>query len=170
MELPPLDVFTRARERIEHAEALGSDDRAFLRDRCARLTAAYDSLVFQLPPGVIHGDASVGNVFRDRHGQALLGDLDDFVIGPREWDLALTGICYDRSDWHTESEYRGFARTYGFDVMTWPGYATMRDTRELLMVTWLAQNGSSSKTAAAELRKRVSSLRMNSSRKDWKPF
>jgi len=40
-----------------------------------------------LPRGVIHGDASVGNVIRDTTRHAVLIDLDGFAVGPREWDL-----------------------------------------------------------------------------------
>ena len=159
MELPPLDPFGRINDRIEGLTTISETDRGFLRRRAAGLVDAYARLSFSLPLGVIHGDASVGNVFRDKRGQALLGDLDGFVVGPREWDLLQTAIYYDRFGWHTEREYRAFADTYGYDVMAWPGYPVMRDVRELLMVTWLAQNAAASREVAAELAKRVSTLK-----------
>ena len=41
---------------------------------------------FALPPGVIHGDASIGNVLRDRHGHPVVIDLDGFARrGNRTW-------------------------------------------------------------------------------------
>lgn len=170
MALPPLDLFGRASARIERLTTITEADRDFLRQRAASLADAYAGLSFSLPAGVIHGDASVGNVFRDRHGQPLLGDLDGFAIGPREWDLLQTATYYERFGWHTEQEYRAFVDGYGHDVMTWPGYPVMRDVRELLMVTWLAQNAAASHEVATELAKRVNTLKMGASPRDWKPF
>ncbi len=58
---------------------------------------------------MIHGDASVGNVLRDRQGAPVLIDLEGFAIGPREWDLGLTAMYYDSFGWHTRQEYQGRA-------------------------------------------------------------
>jgi aminoglycoside phosphotransferase (APT) family kinase protein len=168
--LPVLSPFDRARHRIDRAVAIGEDDRIFLSERWARLRAAYDSLEYALPAGVIHGDASVGNVILDRQGRALLADLDGFVVGPREWDLVLTAIYYERFGWHTDHEYQSFVAGYGYDVMTWSGYSVLCDVRELLMVSWLAQNADKNPEAARELAKRIHTLRTDSSRLDWKPF
>jgi aminoglycoside phosphotransferase (APT) family kinase protein len=170
LHLPTVAPFERARHRIGRERALLADDRIFLRDRCEQLAAAYDRLSFELPSGVVHGDANVGNVIRDRHGRALLSDLDGFAVGPREWDLVLTAIYYERFGWHTEQEYRDFTDAYGYDVMISPAYPVLRDTRELLMVTWLAQNADANAGTAAELAKRVRALRQELSRRDWQPF
>jgi aminoglycoside phosphotransferase (APT) family kinase protein len=101
----------------------------------ADLRYQYAGLSFTLPRGVIHGDASVGNVLHDFRGEAVIIDLDGFAIGPREWDVALTAIYYDSFGWHTREEYETFVRVYGYDIMQWPGYPTMRAVREFLMVT-----------------------------------
>ena len=79
----------------------------------AQMQDAYAGLEFTLPPGVIHGDASIGNVLRDSHGHPVVIDLDGFATGPREWDLALTAIYYDSFGWHTREEYQDFVRVYG---------------------------------------------------------
>src|ERR1700761_3971078 len=121
------------------------------------------------PPGGIHGDASVGNVLRDRHGAAVLIDLDGFAVGPREWDLVLTAMYYDSFGWHTREEYQGFARVYGYDVRHWPGYPVLRGVREFLMVTWLIQKAAEDAWAAAEAAKRITALRTGASRMDWQP-
>ena len=131
---------------------------------------AYENLQFVLPQGVIHGDASVGNVLRDTQGDPVLIDLDGFAIGPREWDLALTAIYYDSFGWHSRDEYEEFARVYGFDIMQWPGYPVMRAVREFLMITWVIQKAAESDQAAAEARKRISELRTGASRRDWQPY
>jgi Ser/Thr protein kinase RdoA (MazF antagonist) len=51
----------------------------------ARLRTEYARLDFALPQGAIHGDANIGNVLRDYHGNPVVIDLDDFATGPREW-------------------------------------------------------------------------------------
>jgi aminoglycoside phosphotransferase (APT) family kinase protein len=170
LHLPAVAPFDRVAWRLDHAQAVCEDDRAFLRERGDQLSKAYADLVFELPAGVVHGDANVGNVIRDRTGGALLSDLDGFAVGPREWDLVLTAAYYERFGWHSEAEYRAFTDAYGYDVMRWPGYLVLRDVREFLMVTWLAQNASESLAANAELTKRLGALRSDASRRDWKPF
>jgi hypothetical protein len=168
--LTELRPFARAARRIETALWLSSGDREFLRARHEQLAERYERLAFGLPNGVIHGDASVGNVIRDAAGQAVLIDLDGFAIGPREWDLVLTAMYFDSFGWHTQAEYEQFVDIYRFDVMDWPGYPVLRDIREFLMVTWLSQKGADDGQAAAEVRKRIASLRSGGSRRDWLPF
>jgi aminoglycoside phosphotransferase (APT) family kinase protein len=167
LELAP---FANAAERIDANTWLRPGDRSFLTATLAEMQDAYRKLEFVLPKGVIHGDASVGNVLRDSHGNPVVIDLDGFAIGPREWDLALTAVYYDSFGWHTREEYEEFARVYGFDIMGWPGYPVMRSVREFLMVTWVIQKASESQKAAAEARKRISALRTGASRKDWQPY
>ncbi len=168
--LQPLRPFARAERRIEQDGWLSLADRSFLRGRLEDLRAEYLRLQFTLPAGVIHGDASVGNVIHDRDGQPVLIDLDGFAIGPREWDLVLTAIYYDSFGWHTAAEYAAFIEVYGFDVMRWAGYPVLRDVREFLMVTWLSQKAGDDEKVAAEVRKRIASLRAGSSKRDWLPY
>ena len=170
LHLPELAPFANAPRRIETNTWLNPEDRASLITMMARMRATYDGLEFTLPPGVIHGDANVGNVLRDRHGNPVVIDLDGFAIGPREWDLALTAIYYDSFGWHTREEYEDFIRVYGFDIMQWPGYPVMRAVREFLMVTWVIQKAAESAQAAAEARKRIAALRTGASRRDWQPY
>jgi aminoglycoside phosphotransferase (APT) family kinase protein len=124
-----------------------------------------------LPAGSVHGDASIGNIFRRQaDGVAVLMDLDGFSTGPREWDLVQTAMYYERFGWHTPDEYAEFAEIYGFDVLAWPGYPVLADVRELVMVTWLAQNAGESDEVAAEVRKRIGDLRSGPGPRDWAPF
>ena len=170
LHLPPLAPFENAVHRIEVNDWLTPDDRAFLTGRLTELQAKYAELEFVLPQGVIHGDASIGNVLRDYQGNPVVIDLDGFAIGPREWDVVLTAMYYDSFGWHTREEYETFARVYGFDIMTWPGYPVLREVREFLMVTWVIQKASENETTAAEARKRIAALRTGASRKDWQPY
>jgi len=170
LELPAHAPFINARHRIESSTGISEDDRCFLAARLIELERSYSSLHFTLPQGVIHGDAGVGNVLRDRHGTARLIDLDGFSIGPREWDLALTAVYFDSFGWHTREEYETFVKVYGFDIMQWSGYPVMREVREFLMVTWIAQKSGESEQVAREAEKRITALRTGASRKDWKPY
>ncbi|WP_436762863.1 phosphotransferase enzyme family protein [Streptosporangium sp. V21-05] len=168
--LPRLEPFSRVERRIAGNDWFTSEDASFLRERLAQLRDDYAALSFELPQGVIHGDASVGNVIRDRTGRPMLLDLDGFALGPREWDLVLTAIYYDRFGWHTAQEYDAYTRAYGFDVMRWPGYRVLGDVREFLMVTWLGQKAGQDERAASEVRKRIRALRTGAERDDWEPY
>lgn len=149
---------------------LSPDDRNFLTEHLGRMRDQYAGLEFVLPQGVIHGDASIGNVLHDSAGNPVVIDLDGFATGPREWDLALTAIYYDSFGWHTREEYETFVRVYGFDITQWSGYAVMRAVREFLMVTWIIQKAGDGERVAAEASKRIAALRSGASRKDWKPY
>jgi Ser/Thr protein kinase RdoA (MazF antagonist) len=170
LHLPILSPFDNAARRIAASDWLSPEDRAFLTDQLVIMQERYAGLEFALPRGVIHGDAGIGNVLHDDHGNPVVIDLDGFAIGPREWDLALTAIYYDSFGWHTRDEYDTFVRVYGFDIMRWPGYPTMRTVREFLMVTWIIQGAGESQRTAAEASKRIAALRTGASRKDWKPY
>jgi aminoglycoside phosphotransferase (APT) family kinase protein len=170
LHLPELAPFENAARRISASSWLSAGDREFLTESLARMQDEYADLAFVLRPGVIHGDAGIGNVLHDSQGNPVVIDLDGFAIGPREWDLALTAIYYDSFGWHTRQEYETFAAVYGFDIIQWPGYPVMRAVREFLMVTWVIQKAGESERAAAEASKRIAALRTGVSRKDWEPY
>lgn len=170
LSLPVLRPLERTLRRIE-AGSLAPGDKRFLIDRVEDLSSQWDTVDFELPSGVIHGDASIGNVIRAQDGRPALIDLDGFSTGPREWDLVLTALYYERFGWHTREEYQGFAERYRFDVMAWSGYSTLRNMRELIMIGWLAQNINQSGDVAAEVGKRIADLRTGrQGRLEWKPF
>jgi Ser/Thr protein kinase RdoA (MazF antagonist) len=168
--LPVLEPFGNAKGRIAESQWLNKNDRAWMTAELARLRTEYARLEFALPRGVIHGDASIGNVLRDYHGNPVVIDLDGFAIGPREWDLIQTAIYYDLFGWHTREEYQTFTRVYGFDIMQWPGYPVLAAVREFIMVTWIVSKAGESECTSAEARKRIDTLRTGGSRKDWGPF
>jgi aminoglycoside phosphotransferase (APT) family kinase protein len=170
LSLPALEPFEDAAKRISGNDWLNPGDREFLTEYLAMMQDGYAGLEFALPQGIIHGDASIGNVLHDRHGKPVVIDLDGFATGPREWDLALTAVYYDSFGWHSREEYETFVRVYGFDIMQWPGYPVMRAVREFLMVTWVIQKAGESDRVAAEASKRIAALRTGASRKDWQPY
>jgi aminoglycoside phosphotransferase (APT) family kinase protein len=170
LRLPALAPFEGVDARIAANEWLSPDDRQFLSSHLAKLQDDYSALDFVLPQGVIHGDASIGNVLRDYDGKPVVIDLDSFSTGPREWDLVLTAMYYDSFEWHTGQEYEEFVRVYGFDIRKWPGYPVMRAVREFLMVVWLIQAAGGDERTAMESRKRIGALRTGASRTDWAPY
>ncbi|MFQ3555879.1 aminoglycoside phosphotransferase family protein [Streptomyces gramineus] len=170
LRLPYFDPLAKLAASLEGLDGISAEDRTFLDERAARLAKDYDRLDFVLPFGMIHGDASIGNILRHRAGHAVLIDLDGFALAAREWDLIQTAMFYDRYGWHTEAEYAEFVHQYGFDVMNWPGYETLADLRELMMVAWLGHQVTTSDSAAAEFARRVRSLRTGDGRDEWGPF
>lgn len=168
--LPYFDPLAKLTASLEGLDAFAGEDRKFLEDRAVGLAKDYDRLDFVLPFGMIHGDANIGNVLRHRDGHAVFIDLDGFALAPREWDLILTALYYDRYGWHSKTEYAEFVHRYGFDLMNWPGYETLADLRELMMVVWLGHQVATSERSADEFGRRLRALRTDRSRKDWRPF
>lgn len=167
--LPDLRPFDKVEQRLRRA-VIRAETRTYLADLAGELVADYKQLEFALPLGHLHGDFNIGNVLRDAEGNPKVIDLDGFATGPREWDLVQAAMYYDSFGWHTDAEYADFTEGYGFDVRQWSGYTVLRSVRELLMVTWLAQNAGANPRAAEEVEKRVETLRSGGSRRDWAPF
>jgi Ser/Thr protein kinase RdoA (MazF antagonist) len=170
LRLPDFEPFKQLHERLENLAGIDDNDATFLRDRAAELAEQYERLSFPLGYGVVHGDANVGNVILSEDGCPVLIDLDNFAMGPREWDLVQTALFYERFGWHTVEEYRTFVDVYGFDIMTWPGYPTLADYRELSMTLWLAGKARESESVAEEIRKRVHAIQTGGSRREWAPY
>lgn len=168
--LPAAQPFVDLESRLSVLANLDVADAEFLRALVGELRSRYETLHFPLAPGVIHGDANVGNVILSRDGEPVLIDLDGFAVGPREWDLVQTALFYERFGWHTEDEYRTFVEVYGFDIMSWSGYRVLAAYREISMTLWLAGKAGADEEAAAEVRKRVESIRSGGSRREWAPF
>jgi aminoglycoside phosphotransferase (APT) family kinase protein len=91
--LEPLAPFTQLAKRVTAATTLSPDDRDWLQSRLADLEQRYTTaLPAGLPHGIVHGDASAGNVVATEDGQVFLLDLERFSVGPPEWDLVATAI------------------------------------------------------------------------------
>lgn len=170
LDLPPLRPFGSVDDPLPAFPGLSFADGRFLRQRIEWARRTFDDLPFVLRRGVIHGDANVGNVLCRPDGRAVLIDLDSFARGPREWDLIQTAMFYDRFGWHTEAEYRSFVEVYGFDLLTWRGYDTLANMREVAMTTWLGNKAHLADRSAREAAKRIAAIRSGGSRRDWDPY
>ena len=154
--LPAYRPLVSVRRAIASSRALDEEERAWLGERCDQLVAAYGQLRFQLPAGMIHGDAYRGNLLRDGH-RVVLADWDAVSTGPREVDLIPTlqatrfGLPDEQRD--------AFVAAYGQDVRSWDGYAGAGDIRELSTLTALLRDGHADAAAQRELRVRLQSIR-----------
>jgi aminoglycoside phosphotransferase (APT) family kinase protein len=168
LPLPELDMFGRVAKRIDAAH-ISETDRSFLTDRLSSLRARYQDLRYALPPSAVHGDAHQSNLIKRPDGTAILIDFERFAFGHPETDLSVTATEY-LIGWHTDEQYAGFVRAYGYDVMDWAGFPVIRAVNELKMTTWLMQNIGESDRIAAEFRTRLASLRDDRAPRDWQPF
>jgi aminoglycoside phosphotransferase (APT) family kinase protein len=170
LRLPGVAPFAKAEERITSNTWLSPENRRVMTDKLAELKYRYARLDWALSFGVIHGDAGAGNTLLDWHGRPVMIDLDNFAVGHREWDLILTAVYYDSFGWHTTQEYEEFAQAYGFNIMKWSGYSTLKELSEFLMVTWVITKAGESRRVADEASKRIESIRTGASRRDWAPL
>ncbi len=164
--LGPLAPFVRLAERIEAATTVPDEDRTWLHRHLSALQGRYAELPAGRPHRVIHGDAWVGNLAATADGLIWL-DLERCAIGPPEWDLINTTLRYTSFAWISAREYREFGRGYGYDVTNWPGFALLRDIRELRMTCYTAQHAAENPAAQTEALLRVACLRGERGPRPW---
>lgn len=167
-ELPEFQPLALVRSRIASAQAVSAEHRNFLLEHYRDLSERYEQLEFALPTGPIHGDAWPGNLLRDERCVRLL-DFEMSGFGPREWDLIPTSVATRRYGLPKE-DYQAFSTAYGFDVMQWSGYPTLRDIREMTMTTWLMQNVQESPEIKEEFQNRVDSIVREDFDRAWRIF
>jgi len=164
--LPVYQPLVSVRRAIAASRAIDKDERTWLTDRCEQLLDAYGKLSFELPAGMIHGDAWRGNLLRDGQ-RVVLADWDSVSTGPREIDLVPTlqaprfGLPEDQRD--------AFIAAYGHDIRSWDGYPVLHDMRELSTLSAVLRDGHANSAAQRELRIRLRSLRTGDDRQ-WTTF
>ncbi len=170
---PPIgrwDVVGALRRRLAEAAGVAPDDVAFLSDELAAVESALPGLAALpplLPPGVVHGDAFLGNVLVGPG--AVLCDFDGVGVGPREWDLVPVAVGALRFDYGPDVQQR-FARAYGVDVTAWPGFAVLRRLRELQLVTSVLPVLDANPALRPQWRVRLESLRAGDDAVRWSPY
>ncbi|TDC25404.1 aminoglycoside phosphotransferase family protein [Streptomyces sp. 8K308] len=172
-DLPPPDFplgtwdpFVRLDTRIAAARSISDDDRGWLLRRLETLRREW----LNLPPGqpecVIHGDAWGGNCALTADGPVLL-DFERTSLGRPEWDLTAVAVEHDTLAELSEAEYRRFCDAYGTDVMTWPGYPTLRGIRELRKVTFAFQIADQDPNAMPLAHYRIACLQGHHGPRPW---
>jgi aminoglycoside phosphotransferase (APT) family kinase protein len=167
-ELPEWAPLDDVRRRLGDAEGLGDADRRFLEERCAELAERLTALRTPLPACVVHGDAHLGNVIPGKGGPVLC-DFDSTCLGPPEWDLTPIPVGVRRFGGSRRSA-AVFAREYGFDVTRWPGFAVLREVRELKLATSVLPILRSNPGVAPELRRRLHSVRTGDTSAGWRRY
>jgi hypothetical protein len=130
--LPRWAPVSDVRLRLAEPDGVDDADVRYLLGQCDELEEQIDTLRYALPPGPIHGDAFMGNLIAGASGPVIC-DFDSTSVGPREWDLTPLAVGRLRFDYPGD-DYAGLAAAYGFDVIGWPGFATLRRLRELKLV------------------------------------
>lgn len=168
ISLPSLDPWGHTPQRIEEVPVTPAERRV-LRAVLAEVQDGWSKARFTLEPGPIHGDAYVGNLIRDAHGNIVLFDFDSVCVGPREWDLVPTGLYATSLGWISRAEYEEFVAAYGFDVTTSPAFGLLSRMRELRMTAWSAMHATESDRMAAEVSHRVACLADPALPRHWSP-
>lgn len=132
-ELPIWNPVPKFRTRIDDAEGLSRSEREWLEVQCDEIADELAEVDFQLKKGVIHGDPFLGNVIPGRQGPVIC-DFDGVSYGPREWDLTPIAVGKLRMDYSVDA-HAPLVQSYGYDVMNWKGFSTLRRLRELQLVT-----------------------------------
>ncbi|MDX2680034.1 phosphotransferase family protein [Streptomyces sp. NY05-11A] len=164
-----LDPFVRIAERLKSARSVGETDRQWLLGRLADLRGEWERLPAERPECVIHGDAWRGNcaVIEAPHRRALLLDFERTSLGVPEWDLTSTAVAYDTFGNLPRDQYDRYCELYGYDVMSWDGYATLRGIRELRLVTFAAQIADQAPQALSQARYRIDCVRGRRGPRPW---
>lgn len=172
--LPRWDPVTDLRTRIHDARTRGwpDADLDLLARRCDAIEDALSTVRYQLPESVIHGDAQVGNLIATPGG-AIWCDLDTACVGPREWDLVPVAVRQLRfrptAGQHRSDQHRQLADDYGFDVTRWPGFAVLRELRELKLAA-VGLPIARDTRSRTELRRRLHSIRTGDTTTRWTPY
>jgi hypothetical protein len=138
LELPKLNPFTRLMERVQDSTVLSEAGSAWLKARIEELETRWLDLPTGRPWSAVHGDAW-GSNFVVTADHVVMLDLERFAFGPPEWDLAAIAVDHETFGSVSAEEWQAVCDGYGLDVISWPGYKTLRDIRELRKVTFAFQ-------------------------------
>lgn len=159
------------RTRLTEASDLDDDTRAFLTSETDAMDADLTRLAQLpplIPPGVIHGDAHLGNLIPTPAGPVIC-DFDSTRVGPREWDLTPAAVGALRFD-YTGNIHRDLASAYGADVTSWPGFPTLRRLRELQLVTSVLPTLAANPALRPQWEHRLATYRAHDDQARWTPY
>uniref|UniRef100_UPI003F491B8D phosphotransferase enzyme family protein n=1 Tax=Actinomadura sp. CA-154981 TaxID=3240037 RepID=UPI003F491B8D len=172
--LPPFELRRLTDPLSDVAAAVNSPtgtaeaDRRWLSDRIGQLRKVWVDLVSAQEPGLIHGDAHPGNLFRLRRGGGLvLGDWDGVSVGPREWDLIQIHYFARRFKRYDESDLKQFTQAYGWDVRDLEGFDYLVLLREFYSLSSYIRRAATEQWARDEVAYRVRTLREEDATAAW---
>ncbi|MEU2559757.1 phosphotransferase [Streptomyces longispororuber] len=157
VELPEHDNVRAIRKSIAAITSLPPATLRFLTERVDRLEAELAEVRYALPTGPLQGDPQHRNALQ-RGDEAVLCDWDTVAHGHPEWDLVTIEIHCRRFGYSPE-HYKDFATAYGYDVTALAGYPTLRDLRELRMITTNARKVHHAPESAHEVQQRIEGLK-----------
>lgn len=167
-DLPPWQPMKEIRQRLDEPEELSTEDHAFLQKECDEVEAQLERLNYVLEPGVIHGDAFLGNLISGPHG-IVLCDFDSTTVGPREWDLVPVAAGSMRMDYPVD-DHPPLAAEYGFDVSAWEGFPVLRRLREIKLVTSVLPVLRSNPAIRPQWEHRMRSFKARDLTLKWHPY
>jgi aminoglycoside phosphotransferase (APT) family kinase protein len=169
-DLPVWEPMAGIRRRLRTATGIPAPVLDFLARECDDVATGIDALADIEPllePGLMHGDAFLGNVIVGPAGPVLC-DFDSTGFGPREWDLAPVAVGARRFEYGDLQA--GFADAYGVDVTGWKGFEAMRRLRELQLVTSVLPVLAANPALRPQWQVRVESLRRRDENARWTPY
>lgn len=171
MPAPPFDLpLFRPLDRLVAAAKestwLPEAERAWLLDRAANLQDQLGSTGASFgEPGLVHGDAQLGNVLPTNGDSAVLADWDGVAKAPRAWDLVPTA-AEPRFGGRTDMLEELLA-AYGTDPRERPGWEVLSEVFELRSVAAHIRRAPQSPPHAAEAAVRIASLRTGDRSVRW---
>ncbi|HEV2371689.1 MAG TPA: phosphotransferase [Streptosporangiaceae bacterium] len=160
--------FASVAKALEEAPGATPDaDRSWLSDRITALRGQWSAMNFPRPPGLIHGDAHVGNVMRTTSDKVVLGDWDHVATGPREWDLVQIHFMRRRFGRATAEDIEAFAASYGWDARAWPGLDVLIAIREITGLSPYIRTAPAKPFSRHQLAYRLDTLRHNDTAARW---
>lgn len=169
--LPAWSVTDSIRRRLATAPGLDPDIHAYLTGQLVDLESRVKALADLpplIPPGVVHGDAHLGNLIPSPTGPVLC-DFDSAALGPREWDLTPVAVGALRFGYRLDI-HSGLAQAYGADVTAWPGFPTLRRLRELQLVTSVLPVLDVNPALRPQWQHRLNTFRDNDYHTPWTPY
>lgn len=169
VEAPQFDPSEKVRNRIailRERSLLDVRARTQLSDMLARIENELAiSSAKALDPGLIHGDATPGNVLPTAAGLALI-DLDSVSYGAREWDLAPMAAMAERF-WRDPGRFDRFLEGYGVDADLLPRIRLASQMKQLTMTAYLCLSAGQSPEIDAEIRRRLASWANDDATTRW---
>jgi hypothetical protein len=170
-DIPAWNLTAGIRQRLADADGAQTDTLTYLADELADIETALAGLADiepLLPPGLLHGDAHLGNLIPTPRGSVIC-DFDSTTVGPREWDLIPAAVGARRFG-YTPDVHQGLVHAYGVDVTSWPGYDILSRLREFQLITSVLPVLGSNPALRPQWQHRLNTYRTGNTTAKWSPY